>query len=66
MVSKKKSAQFNDRITIYVTKEIADIYRQGKYNNWDVADLGRKGFSDSLLKNKATLLTPASDSETVS
>lgn len=55
-----------DRITIYVTKEIAEIYRQGKYNNWDVADLGRKGFSDSLLKNKATLLTPAAESDSVS
>jgi hypothetical protein len=61
MVSKKKNAQFTERITIYVTKEVADIYRTGKYNQWDVADLTRKGFSDVLVKNKDVLLKPATD-----
>lgn len=61
MVSKKKNAQFTERITIYVTKEVYDIYRAGKYNQWDVADLTRKGFCDALLKNKDTLLKPAAE-----
>ncbi len=52
MVLKKKVSQFPERLTVYVTKEVADIYRQGKYNNWDVAELGRYGFSDFLLKIK--------------
>lgn len=48
---------------MYVTKEIADIYRQGKFNKWDVADLGRKGFSQTLLKNKLVLMNPAVEIE---
>lgn len=63
MVSKKKNAQYSERLTLYVTKEIAEIYRQGKYNKWDVAELGRNGFSDTLLKNKDVLLKPADDVE---
>lgn len=66
MVSKKKSSQYPERLTLYVTKEVADIYRQGKYNQWDVAELGRKGFSDTLLKNKNVLLKPADDVVTIS
>lgn len=61
MVAKKKSNQFPERLTLYVTKEVADIYRQGKYNQWDVADLGRTGFSDLLIKNKDILLKPAAE-----
>ena len=64
IVQKKKSSQFSERLTLYVTKEVADIYRQGKYNHWDVAELGRKGFSDILLKNKPVLLKPADEIET--
>lgn len=63
MVLKKKVSQFPERLTVYVTKEVADIYRQGKYNNWDVAELGRSGFSDFLLKNKEQLLKSANDTE---
>lgn len=61
MVSKKKSSQYPERLTLYVTKEVADLYRQGKYNGWEVAELGRKGFSDTLIKNKTVLLRPADD-----
>lgn len=63
MIAKKKSSQFTERLTLYVTKEIADIYRQGKFNKWDVADLGRKGFSQTLLKNKLVLMNPAVEIE---
>jgi hypothetical protein len=61
---KKKISQYSERLTVYVTKEVADIYRQGKYNNWDVADLGRSGFSESLLKNKSQLLQSAKNADT--
>lgn len=61
MVTKKKGNQFTEKITMYVTKEVADIYRTGKYNHWDVAELCRKAFCESLIKHKDILTRPASE-----
>lgn len=56
---KLKATDPKDKITIYFDKEVADLYRTGKYNGWDVSEIVRRASTEALKKFADKLLEKA-------
>lgn len=55
MLPRQKRIRDRVNVTVAVEREIADLYRAGKENGWDVSEILRKTMTDCLRNLEATL-----------
>lgn len=60
---KLKRADWKQKVTIYVDKEVAALYRIGKQNGWDVCEIIRRASIDALISRSEILNQPADQSD---
>ena len=58
-VPKLRRAQVECKITVHIDKQTDEIYRNGKMNGYDVAEIARRAVKKALNERREVLLTPA-------
>ncbi len=58
-LKKIKNTQEKTKITLCLSKEAIELYRNGKKNGWDTPDLSIQAIEKILLENKDKLLKKA-------
>jgi hypothetical protein len=49
-IPKLKRGGDKGKISVYVEKDAAELYRMGKHNGWDVCEIARKAVEDALKR----------------
>lgn len=57
-----RKAKEREKITLYFDAETVELYRVGKINKWDVAEIARKAVERAFKERREILLKPASAS----
>lgn len=58
-IPKLKKFAEKAKITLYFDKEIAELYRIGKSNGWDVCQIMREAASDAMRKHQDKIMSEA-------
>lgn len=56
---KLTKSELNNKLTIAIDDEIAEIYRMGKKNGWNMPDFVRRAIRTCMKENLETLENPA-------